>query len=86
MASPAGSHASQDLICLPSHAPKGYTVCLSGLSKPIMQAPCGVLAATNSVMYSGQNVQEGRRFEKTRRGQEKQQESDLLQNVLVIYV
>lgn len=40
------------------HAPKGDAVYPSGLSQPIMQAPCGVLAATNSVMYSGQNVQE----------------------------
>lgn len=41
----------------------------NGLSQPIMQPPCGVLAAMHSVMYSGQNVQEGdlTRSEKTRK-------------------
>lgn len=39
LASPAGSHASKDLIWSPSHAPKGDNVCLSGLSHPIMPAP-----------------------------------------------
>lgn len=43
MASPAWSHTP---------------VCLSGLSQPIMQTPCGVFPAMSSVMYSGQNVQE----------------------------
>lgn len=48
---------------------KGDTLCLNSPSQPIMQAPCGVLAATNPVMYLGQNVPEGdlTRGKKTRK-------------------
>lgn len=53
----------------------------NGLSQLMMEALCGVLTATNSVIYSGHNVQEGG-SRKTQEKKKKQKKSDLKQNVL----